>query len=230
VTDFRYAQFCPLARATEVLGERWTLLVVRELLLGPQRFSDLRRRLPGVSSSVLSARIRTLEDRGVAQRRQLPPPAGSSVVELTELGQALRPIVVAMTQWGIRLLEPPREGDHFEPSWIRLGLAAMASPLPSPARSFVLRVPDGEQDVVILARGGPEGTRLQDDALPADVDEQADASVRCDAHVLMGIATGALDPVEARRSGDLDITGDDGALADLAALFSLQAALGGVAP
>ena len=114
MADFRYAQFCPLARATEVLGERWTLLVVRELLLGPQRFSDLRRRLPGVSTSVLSARVRRLEERGVVRRRMLAPPAASSVLELTELGRGLRSAVIALSRWGLALMEPMREGDHYE--------------------------------------------------------------------------------------------------------------------
>ncbi|HSJ96046.1 MAG TPA: helix-turn-helix domain-containing protein, partial [Myxococcota bacterium] len=71
MSEFRYAQFCPLARAAEVLGERWTLLIVRELMVGPQRFSDLRRRLPGVSSSVLAERLDRLERRGIVRRAQL---------------------------------------------------------------------------------------------------------------------------------------------------------------
>lgn len=225
---FRYEQFCPLARAAEVLGERWTLLIVRELLIGPQRFSDLRRRLPGVSSSVLSSRLRALEERGVVARRALPPPAASTIVELTELGRALRPVVVALAAWGIRLMEPRRPGDHFEPSWLRLGLMILIGPQPTPARAFVLRVPDGERDTVIHVSGGPHGTRLhEDDDASAPPPDRIDATVRGDAQLLLQVAIGAQDPVAALEAGDLELSGDRDALRDLPALFSVEAALAG---
>ncbi|MCH8132535.1 MAG: helix-turn-helix transcriptional regulator [Myxococcales bacterium] len=78
VSDFRYAQFCPLARAAEIVGERWTLLILRELLIGPKRFSDLQAPLAGVSSSVLADRLGKLTQRGVVRRRELPPPAAAN--------------------------------------------------------------------------------------------------------------------------------------------------------
>jgi DNA-binding HxlR family transcriptional regulator/putative sterol carrier protein len=224
---FRYEQFCPLARAAEVLGERWTLLVVRELLIGPQRFSDLRRRLPGVSSSVLSSRLRALEERGVVARRALPPPAASTIVELTDLGRALRPVVVALAAWGIRLMEPRRPGDHFEPSWLRLGLMTLIGPQPTPARAFVLRMPDGDGETLIHVSGGPQGTRLHDAATGPAPPDRIDATVRADAQLLLQIATGATDPVAALEAGELALSGDRAALRDLPALFSVEAALAG---
>ena len=96
MSEFRYAQFCPLARAAEVVGERWTLLIARELLLGPKRFSDLREALAGVSSSVLADRLARLERRDVVAWRRLPPPAAARVYELTETGRALEPVVLAL--------------------------------------------------------------------------------------------------------------------------------------
>lgn len=221
MADFRYAQFCPVARAAEVLGERWTLLVVRELMIGPQRFSDLMRRLEGVSSSVLSARVRHLEERGVARRRRLPPPAASSVIELTELGQALRPVMLALTTWGIRLMQPRRPADHFEPSWITLGLIVILQRAPCPDRYFVLRAPDVDQEVVMHLAGGPEGARLLD-APPAS-GRAPDAEIRGDAALFLHMAVGAVDPHEALERGEIQVSGDTASLSDLPALFTLEA-------
>jgi DNA-binding HxlR family transcriptional regulator len=100
-----YRDQCPIARTLDVVGERWALLVVRELLLGPQRFSDLRRALPGASSNMLTDRLRELESHGVLHRRQLPPPAASSVYALTERGLELEPVLEALGRWGAA--EPP---------------------------------------------------------------------------------------------------------------------------
>jgi DNA-binding HxlR family transcriptional regulator len=108
-TSRSYCDLCPIARALDVLGERWALLVVRELLLGPQRFSDLRRALPGASSNMLTDRLRELEGHGVLCRRTLPPPAGSSVYELTERGRALEPVLDTLGVWG-RAEAPPATG------------------------------------------------------------------------------------------------------------------------
>lgn len=101
-----YADACPIARALDVVGERWALLVVRELLLGPQRFSDLRRALPGASTNMLTDRLRELADHGVVSRHRLPPPAASMVYELTERGRELTPALEALGAWGAGLHRP----------------------------------------------------------------------------------------------------------------------------
>jgi DNA-binding HxlR family transcriptional regulator len=106
-TNRTYGDACGIARALDVVGERWALLIVRELLLGPQRFSDLRRALPHAASNVIADRLRELEGRGVVNRRVLPPPAASSVYELTAPGRDLEPIVLALGNWGIRVPLPP---------------------------------------------------------------------------------------------------------------------------
>jgi DNA-binding HxlR family transcriptional regulator len=97
-----YGDRCGVARALDVVGERWALLVVRELVLGPKRFSDLRAGLPRVAPDVLSQRLRELEETGVLRRRTLPPPSGARVYELTEWGQELEPLVVGLGRWGSR--------------------------------------------------------------------------------------------------------------------------------
>jgi len=219
VSEFRYAQFCPLARATEVLGERWTLLVVRELLLGPRRFSDLRRHLAGVSPSVLSSRLRDLEERGLVAREELPPPASVSVFELTELGHALRPVVVEMARWGLRLLDVPRPGDQFEPGWLRLGFHSFARRAPTPDRAFALRIPDGAREVVIHVSGGADGTTVHE---PGDRDPpEPDAAIRADGLTLLALVSGSLDPAEALASEQIAVSGDVDALRDLPLLFDL---------
>lgn len=101
-----YQDGCGIARALDVVGERWALLVVRELLLGPQRFSDLRRALPGASSNLVTDRLRELQASGVVRRRKLAPPAGSWVYELTEWGRELEPILLALGGWGLRVPRP----------------------------------------------------------------------------------------------------------------------------
>ena len=106
-TTRTYGDSCGIARALDVVGERWALLVVRELLLGPQRFSDLRRALPRASSNMVADRLRELEGHGVVGRRTLPPPAGSTVYELTPWGRELEPVVLALGGWGIRAPQPP---------------------------------------------------------------------------------------------------------------------------
>ncbi|MEV4055339.1 winged helix-turn-helix transcriptional regulator [Amycolatopsis sp. NPDC049688] len=105
-TSRSYGDACTIARALDVVGERWALLVVRELLLGPQRFSDVRRALPGASSNLVTDRLRELERHGVVTRRPLPPPAASTVYELTEWGRELEPVVLALGAWGTRIPLP----------------------------------------------------------------------------------------------------------------------------
>jgi DNA-binding HxlR family transcriptional regulator len=105
-TSRSYGDACATARALDVVGERWALLVVRELLLGPQRFSDVRRALPGASSNLVTDRLRELEGHGVLTRRKLPPPAASTVYELTGWGRELEPIVLALGAWAARVPLP----------------------------------------------------------------------------------------------------------------------------
>jgi DNA-binding HxlR family transcriptional regulator len=104
-----YGDACGVARALDVVGERWALLVVRELLLGPKRFTDLRVGLPHVSPDVLSQRLRELERAGVVRRDTLAPPAASRVYELTDRGRRLEPVVLELGRWGSQAPFPPGE-------------------------------------------------------------------------------------------------------------------------
>jgi DNA-binding HxlR family transcriptional regulator len=129
-TSRSYGDICPIARALDVIGERWALLVVRELLLGPQRFSDLRRALPGASSNMLTDRLRELESHGVLRRRTLPPPVASSVYELTERGHELEPVLDALGGWGSA--EPPPANGSLGATSALLFLRSRARAHPNP--------------------------------------------------------------------------------------------------
>src|SRR5690349_25163474 len=121
----RYDQYCALARALDVVGERWTLLIVRELILGPRRYTDLLGALPGIGTNLLADRLTSLEREGIVERDRLPPPAAAAVYALTEYGRGLEPAVIALTRWGSRRLRQPSRSDHFRPSW--LGIAMLAA-------------------------------------------------------------------------------------------------------
>src|SRR5450631_362437 len=140
-----YGQFCPVARALDLLGERWTLLIVRELLTGPQRYSDLRDGLPGMWSNLLAQRLRDLDAAGLVQRRELPPPAARLVYELTERGRALAPVVYELARWGLELLDDP--GDDVVPGHA----------LPEHAFSVACALDEGSWTMRIAAPA--EGTR-----------------------------------------------------------------------
>jgi DNA-binding HxlR family transcriptional regulator len=168
LTQTRYPQFCALARAAEIVGERWTLLIVRELLLGPKRFSDLVERLGGVSPTVLIGRLNALIESGVVRRATLPAPFNAQTYELTPVGLALKPAIRELIRWGGHFLFPPRPDDAFEPDSVLLGLDAIARQTPTPARTIVLRVTHGDKSASFLVKGGPHGTTLDRGDGPAN--------------------------------------------------------------
>jgi DNA-binding HxlR family transcriptional regulator len=124
-----YSQYCPLARALDVIGERWTLLLVRELLSGPKRFKDLQDALIGIGTNLLSTRLKDMEKNDLVVRSKLPPPGVAMVYELTERGRRLDEVVLSLARWGTGLLEEPRKaGEHFRPHWLLHGMLSMYDP------------------------------------------------------------------------------------------------------
>jgi DNA-binding HxlR family transcriptional regulator len=120
-----YHQFCATARTLDLVGERWTLLIVRELITGPKRYKDLLESLPGIGTSLLAARLKHLESVDLIRRVELPPPAGSKVYELTAAGRDLEPAVMAIARWGLKwALDEPAPDDVFRPSWAVLAMEA----------------------------------------------------------------------------------------------------------
>jgi DNA-binding HxlR family transcriptional regulator len=117
-----YAQYCPVARTLDVVGERWTLLIVRDLLMGPKRYTDLRAGLPGIATDILTARLRTLEEAGFVRRRELPRPAPATVYELTEDGLQLRHAILALGRVGMETLAGPEPGEDVRAERLVLAL------------------------------------------------------------------------------------------------------------
>lgn len=150
MTSRNYGQVCGLARAMELVGERWALLVVRDLISGPKRFTDLRRGLPRIPTNILSARLKELEAAGVVRRRLLPRPAGGVVYELTEYGRELEDVVLRLGSWGARSLGDPLPGDVLTTDALVLALRANFRPHAAAAlrAGYELRL----GDVVVHAR------------------------------------------------------------------------------
>jgi DNA-binding HxlR family transcriptional regulator/putative sterol carrier protein len=196
-----YNQYCGVARAMDVLGERWTLLIVRELLTGPKRFKDLLEGLPGIGTNLLTARLKDLEGYGVVRRVTLPPPAASRVYELTELGRSLEPVVMGLARWGLTFLGASREEDDRQPAW---AMVALKSVLKSEAtgetrESYEFRV-DDEVFHVCIADGETE-VRQGSAADP-------DLVVRSDTQTFLAVAAGRIEPTEAVRAGAIGTEGD----------------------
>jgi DNA-binding HxlR family transcriptional regulator len=135
----RYEQYCPMAHALDLVGDRWALLVVRELMRGPKRYTDLVEGLPGIGTNILAARLRDLEQAEVVVRRTLPPPAASKVYDLTDYGRALRPAMRELALWGARSLGPPTPGSGLFEGWVANALDTVLAPL-APAGRFEFRV------------------------------------------------------------------------------------------
>jgi DNA-binding HxlR family transcriptional regulator len=155
-----YNQYCPLAHALDVVGERWSLLIVRELFEHDQlRYSDLHASLPGCGTNILASRLKELERHGVVARRKLPPPAASTVYELTEYGEALRPVLHELAHWGARSLGPPSATEDLQSGWLKGALELAFPPNPTDA-AIEFRIGDevasfADGDVVA---GGCEGS------------------------------------------------------------------------
>jgi DNA-binding HxlR family transcriptional regulator len=122
-----YGDSCGIARGLDLAGERWALLVVRELLLGPKRFTDLRGGLPNLSPDVLAQRLRELEQAGIVRRRKLAPPASARVYELTEWGAELEPVLLAIGRWGSRVALPAAPAE-LSPDAIAIALKTVFDP------------------------------------------------------------------------------------------------------
>ncbi|MGH3013746.1 MAG: winged helix-turn-helix transcriptional regulator [Gaiellaceae bacterium] len=165
----RYEQYCPVAHALDLVGERWALLVVRELMHGPKRYTDLVEHLPGIGTNILASRLRDLEAGGLVAKRRLPPPAASRVYELTEYGQGLRPALRELALWGARSLGPPTVDDELFDGWLANAVDTVLGPIAPPGR-FEFRVRDevaslvdGEaqpgpvEDPDVVVEGDPEG-------------------------------------------------------------------------
>jgi DNA-binding HxlR family transcriptional regulator len=161
MSNVHYPQFCALARAAELIGQRWTLLIIRELLLGPKRFGDLLDHLDGISPTLLTARLAGLIESNVVRRMTLPRPVNAQLYELTDIGREIQPAIRELIRWGGRFLFPPAAGDAFEPDWVLLGLDAIAKRTPVPEVSIGLVVTHGKKSAAFTIAGGQNGTTIR---------------------------------------------------------------------
>jgi DNA-binding HxlR family transcriptional regulator len=203
----RYGQWCGIARALDVVGDRWAMLIVRDLLFGPQRYSDLLAGLPGIGTTVLAERLRTMQEAGVVTRRMLPPPAAVAVYDLTEAGRALRPALTALWQWGASHGSQLLPGDIDRPSWMLLSLLAEGRALTA-GRSCELRV-DGQFFTISASQQGV--------VVEAGPDRHAQAAVTIALDDLASLMTGRR-KVRALRARIM-VEGDETAAVEVLALL-----------
>ncbi|CAA9417149.1 Transcriptional regulator, HxlR family [uncultured Rubrobacteraceae bacterium] len=195
-----YGQHCTVARALDVVGGRWTLLLVRELSTGPKRFKDLLGGLPGIGTNLLAGRLKALEGEGIVRRATLPPPAGSSVYELTGLGRSLEPVLVALSRWGASFMEAPREGENLRAGWAAVAMRSALGAGATRSGTYELRI-DGEAFHLRVWDGGEVEAR-QGSA------PETDLVLTGDAGTFLAVAAGRMDPDEAVTSGALRIEGE----------------------
>jgi DNA-binding HxlR family transcriptional regulator len=177
-----YGQFCGLARALDTVGDRWSLLIVRELLLGPLRYSDLMASLGGIATNLLANRLRSLESSGVIER-QLGQPGGV-VYALTPWGTALREAIDSLVRWSSPLMVSGPDGDSFQPHWLAVALPALLTGRTAqPPAELGIEVP-GSFMTLRIDEDGPHVT-VQPDRRPNTI-------LNADGEVVLGLAAGAI--------------------------------------
>ncbi|MET8770320.1 winged helix-turn-helix transcriptional regulator [Streptomyces sp. NPDC004658] len=192
-----YDQYCSAARALDLVGDRWTLLIVRELLAGPRRYTDLHADLPGVSTDVLASRLKDMERDGLTTRRRLPPPGAAYVYELTDRGRLLLPVLQALGTWGEEELGERRPTDAVRAHWFALPLLRALE-----GEGVVeVRLEEGDFHLHVGAERGPV---YGDGPAPGE----ADARLVMDAATCEAIARGETRLPDAVRDGQVTVTGD----------------------
>ena len=215
-TGKRYDQYCPVARTLDVVGERWTLLIVRDLLMGPKRYTDLRAGLPGIATDILTARLRTLEEAGFVGRRELPRPAPATVYELTEQGLGLAPAILALGRVGLSTLGGPRRGEDVRAERIMIGLRVSfhQDEFPDLNETYELTV-DGEPFTVEVSKGRVQ-TKAGTAASPA-------LRLRTDAGTLAALLDGDVSSAAALENGRAELEGERRALTRFVEAFAIPA-------
>ena len=205
-----YDQYCGLALALDRIGERWTLLIVRELLTGPKRYVDLCNGLPSVATNLLSNRLKGMEADGLITRKLLPPPAASTVYTLTDLGLELEDAVHALIRWGGNFMGHRSDGQNFQTHWLPLALQSVMTHAPAAGNQLTVAInlPEGTTTL----RFEESGIRI----VPED--GEPDLRLHGRAELVLGLASGFLTWDSALASG-LSVTGPDPKIAALRSLF-----------
>ncbi|MGH2586315.1 MAG: winged helix-turn-helix transcriptional regulator [Dehalococcoidia bacterium] len=213
MTPRTYGQYCGLARALELVGERWTLLIIRDLLVGPKRFTDLRRGLPRIPTNLLSARLKELEQAGIVQRRLLPRPTASIVYELTEYGKALDHVVLELGRWGAQSLGEARPAEIVTVDSLIMALRSTFRPEAARGLRVSYELHLGaivihahiDGGVLVAGEGPLAGPDLVIEAGPA----------------IRALMAGEISPAEAVETGSVRLNGDPGLLARFVEVFQI---------
>jgi DNA-binding HxlR family transcriptional regulator len=210
-----YGQFCGLARALEIVGERWVVLIIRDLLVGPKRFTDIHHGLPRIPTNVLTARLKELEAAGVIHRRLLPRPAGSVIYELTEYGKELEGVIISLGRWGAKLLDEPRADEIItEDSMI---MAMRATFHPEAARDVAADYELHFGPIIIHAR--VNGGKLE---AGAGVIKSPDLIIEA-GPAIKDLMAGVITPAEAVKKKIVHLKGDVSLLEPFAKIFRIEA-------
>jgi DNA-binding HxlR family transcriptional regulator len=200
-----YGHFCALAKALDVLGDRWTLLIVRELMLqGPCRYTDIRIGVPGIATNLLAERLRDLEDAGVIRREDAPPPVATTLYHLTERGRELDPVIRALGIWGSPMLATAPDDDAFQTHWLKYPLEIRLTDHDPGGPPATIQVETGDEPLVIDVADGTVRTRL-------GTQDNPDAVIEGPHRLVLGLLAGRLTLAQARRRG-LRFQGDDAIL------------------
>ena len=213
MAEHRYQQYCGLARALDVVGDRWTFLIVRELMPGPRRFTDLIDGLPGVSRKLLTERLRELEGDGIVARKELPPPAARQVYELTDDGRDLAAGMVPLVAWGARRIGERKSGESFRARWAAVAMSALADRERAKGVSETYQHVVGDSAFHFTVDDGSielNDGRAEDPAVTWTTDEETWAD----------IASGKITASSAAATGALTVAGDPQAAKRLRKIFS----------
>jgi DNA-binding HxlR family transcriptional regulator len=190
-----YGQYCAVAKALDLIGNRWTLLIVRDLLLrGPCRYTDLRTGLPGIATNLLADRLRELEEAGVVSREEAPPPIATTLFRLTPRGEQLKSVIYELGRWGTPLMAERAPDDVFRGEWLALQAALYLAEAAPGHPPVTIEVRTGEESMLIESADGKISTR------PGTADHP-DAVLTGPPQLILGVLSGLLDPDEAQRRG-----------------------------
>jgi DNA-binding HxlR family transcriptional regulator len=190
-----YDEYCAIAKSLDLVGDRWTLLIVRELAFrGPSRYTDVRNGLPGIASNLLAERLRELERAGVVAREDAPPPIASTLYRLTPRGEQLRPVLEDLIRWGIPLMAEPSPGDVVRSNWLAWALELMLTDENPDAPPVIVELQIGDEPIVIEARDGAVHTRL-------GAADSPDATLSGPPTPILGLLLGLLGVADAKAGG-----------------------------
>ena len=196
-----YGQYCSIAKALDVVGDRWTLLIIRELLIrGACRYTDLKDGLPGIATNLLADRLRELESAGLIRREEAPPPVATTLFHLTDTGASLLPVVDAIARWGIRFMVTPAEGDQFRGHWFAFPASLFLHDREPDGPPVSIELRTASSPAVIEVSGGSVTTRLGTAQAP-------DLVLPGKPQLILALITGKLTAAEVADRG-LEISGD----------------------